>query len=390
MISWVDRPVAPSEVAMRCWKLTLALALTALAGLQGPAAAVPPGRSRPAVRAAAPRDPAAGTRANTRPQSLRSMARAPGASSGARSEAGPDLAREAEPATSSRPEGEHDSPLLQAVKRARPDTERSSPSRAAARPSDARSYSDSESEAEPQARQYSRANKIRNYTKKGGGQRDRPKVDNYVLEKDVDTAVDRLEADARAIHDVLPPRSTDKNGKDVADRTYGATTITTAIFETKTKDGKTIYKKFVFGNTGLLAPKLREKAESLGYHVIQAPQAHAEGEMIQYLEGRQGKYEHYSMATDKEHCAECELAMKHYFGAASYNTQTGHSGKVFQRWRNPRGLQEALGPDFENPHRDSDGKRIKQPQKRQAPPSLPGRQQPGGNASGSSASAEQS
>jgi hypothetical protein len=210
-------------------------------------------------------------------------------------------------------------------------------------------YSDSEDEAERSGNTFAkkwgtRGHKaVINYTKQGQGayragtkkKGMRKKVDNYVDPKDNATAAASLEDDAKQIHDVIP--KTDVTG--TANRTYGATTITTSL-EKHRKTG--LLKKFAFTNTDLMPPGLRDEAEGLGYHVVKAQKSHAEGEKIQYDAAREGVYEHEDMGTDKEHCEECEWAMGQTYGSG-VQTQTGYSGKRFKKWHNPEALQEALG-----------------------------------------------
>jgi|SRR5581483_8206742 len=204
-------------------------------------------------------------------------------------------------------------------------------------------YSDSEDEAHKRGNKHAKkyGKTVLNYTKRGRGQKGKDKVDNYIPPADVADAIDKLKTDAHAIHDLIPKGT----------RSFGATTITTAIFF---DEAKGVFKKFAFCNADLMAKPLREKAESLGYHVVRAQKGHAEAEMIQYAWVREGLYTHENMAVDKEHCAECEWAMDEFFG--TYNTQTGFSGKVFKKYHSSEELRAALGKkDASTPHRHADG-----------------------------------
>lgn len=209
-------------------------------------------------------------------------------------------------------------------------------------------YSDSEDESDYNTNYGYESGHIVNVTKTGPRKKGVPhdKVDNTIDASNLAQAVSSLQADATTIHDLIPADS----------RSFGATTISTAIVNRA--DGRG-YRKFVFCNLdGNLPPLLRHKAEELGYHVIRAPQAHAEGQMLQYLQSRSSVYTVHSMGCDKEHCQECEWAMDVYFG--TYKTESGFSGKVFKNWYNPPPLQEALGRkgDASTPHRDSSGNRT--------------------------------
>ncbi|HSG38779.1 MAG TPA: DUF4157 domain-containing protein [Thermoanaerobaculia bacterium] len=98
-----------------------------------------------------------------------------------------------------------------------------------------------------------------------------------------------LEDDAKAIHTAAGLTSR-----------ASALTIVCALACTKLK----ALKKFCFSNLeSTLSPKSRAKAHELGYHVIYTNQAHAEGEMMAYLESRD--YKLVSMGCDKGHGPEC-------------------------------------------------------------------------------------
>jgi hypothetical protein len=216
---------------------------------------------------------------------------------------------------------------------------------------DAAAYSDSDDEAvtagNKQAKKHglTGTGAVFNYTKHGRGAF-RPgvigvkKVDNIVQPMDLEVARAALESDARELHSLVPGKRP------------GATTITTSLMH-KPKTGT--YRRFVHINTKLMPPKIRKRAEKMGYHVVKAAQAHAEGEKIQYDAARKGVYEHEDMATDKPHCAECETAMKNIYGP-KVKTQTTYSGKTFTHWHNPEPLQDALGlPSAATATRDVNG-----------------------------------
>lgn len=203
-------------------------------------------------------------------------------------------------------------------------------------------YSDSEDESTTFNQKHGYGGNIRNITK-AWNQKDTPKkVNNTVNKSGLKAAVRQLMKDATDIHDVIPKK----------DRGFGATTVSTVVVHRV--DGKG-YRKFVFCNLkGTMPPALRKLAEGRGYHVITAPQAHAEGEMIQYFKSREGIYDLHSMGCDKDHCAECEWAMKIYFKTPT--TEGSFSGKTFKNWYNPTALQEALGQaDAATNKRDDSG-----------------------------------
>jgi hypothetical protein len=217
-------------------------------------------------------------------------------------------------------------------------------------------YSDSEEEEMKKGNAYTKkwgkkqgSKKVFNYTKLGQGAQ-KNKINNYVNDATLAAAIGKLATDAQTIHDIIPQ----KNADGETNRSYGATTVVTAIVGCESTG---YYKKFVACNLELMGPSLRQQAEALGYHVIRAEQAHAEGELIQFLEARKNQYGSENMGVDKEHCVECNWALTLYLG--SYGTQTGVSTKVFKNWYNPEPLQEALGQsDASTPHRHADGTRM--------------------------------
>jgi hypothetical protein len=212
--------------------------------------------------------------------------------------------------------------------------------------------SDSESEAEDPERTVTRqgAKKpvpqisvIKNTTKASGKKTVSGKKvtqrgpDKRRLVRRVDNRVYRnkwppLEKDAKQIHDVISKK--DKQGE--TNRSYGATTVLCCVV---VRSG--VYRKLCFTNVeGPMAPAMRKKAEALGYHCVQAMQAHAEGEAIQYINTYKDM-RLISMGCDKPHCKECRIAMTHYFGP-NYPTESSTSAKVYKQWKNPEALQDAL------------------------------------------------
>ena len=214
--------------------------------------------------------------------------------------------------------------------------------------------SDSESEAEDETRTHLPPNakkrkrdheSIFNFTKNEGrakkkgkwdtkrddtGKRKVPRVNNFLV---TGSARPKLADDAKAIHDVLP--EDDASGHK--SRSFGATTVVCALV---LREGK--LRKLVFCNVaGVMSTALRQKAHQLGYHVVRALQAHAEGEMIQYL----NTYKDFSLVEigcDKEHCQECNFLMNKFF-RADYSTQTGVSDRVFKNYFIPKPYERAIG-----------------------------------------------
>lgn len=93
--------------------------------------------------------------------------------------------------------------------------------------------------------------------------------------------------------------------------------VTVLCVALKHSDG--YIKRFVFCNGSRAIPQaIQDKAESLGYHVVVAEQAHAEGEFIQFLAKRARAKESYThvvaMECDKEHCPECHALLRLVFG----------------------------------------------------------------------------
>ncbi|GAA4312411.1 hypothetical protein GCM10023143_22080 [Compostibacter hankyongensis] len=179
--------------------------------------------------------------------------------------------------------------------------------------------------------------RTRNVTKwatKRGIRPDSPIPNNKFEKKDLALHQSTLKDDVRSIHDKIP--KTGKDGK--TNRSYGATTIATAIIKDNKND---IYKKYAFSNTEIMAVGLREKAESLGYHVIQTGQSHAEAEYYLYMNSRK-HFEHIDMAVDKPHCAECVEYADHFIGK-NFQTQTEKSNKIFTNYHGLAELEAAGG-----------------------------------------------
>lgn len=191
-------------------------------------------------------------------------------------------------------------------------------------------YSDSEAESSPRRRELAQEHGVRNYTKYSR-KKGTAKVVNKVPKTGVEAAAGQLMAHAKQIQSKATGKSS------------GPTTITTALLLHKPTG---IYKKFAFTNIGLMAAPLRREAESLGYHVVKAPETHAEGQLIQYLYVRDPVYGHHNMGVDKDHCAECQILMQTYFGE-EYGTKAGKSNEIFTHYKSPSLLRLAVGaPEF--------------------------------------------
>jgi hypothetical protein len=75
------------------------------------------------------------------------------------------------------------------------------------------------------------------------------------------------------------------------------------------KDGRN--KKFVFTNQSMINTAIYKAANKRGYHLIIAQNAHAEGEMMQFLQERPTRYTHLiAMGCNYDHCDRCDKMMK--------------------------------------------------------------------------------
>ncbi len=175
--------------------------------------------------------------------------------------------------------------------------------------------------------------KVRRTKRDKTGKREMKRINNRVYRTD---AWPDLEGDAQKIHHVIP--ELDKSG--ATNRSYGATTVLCCVFVVRK-----LYRKVCFSNAkGPMGVPLRKEAQSLGYHCIQAMQAHAEGEMVQYLRTYKDMFL-VSMGCDKPHCKECNRMMLEYF-EEPYETVSDSSDKVFKNYFMPKPLQDAVGFDF--------------------------------------------
>jgi hypothetical protein len=232
-------------------------------------------------------------------------------------------------------------------------------------------YSSSESEYESSDTEQNkgkgkpRTKAIRNFTKTGNKSTQQAKVNNKLEQENLEKAKRKLNDDAKQIHDVIPKTTPNKKtGKEASNRSFGATTISTAIL----KDTKTdSYKKFVFTNLeGSPPPSIRNKAHELGYHVVASrKKSHAEGQQIQFVDARGKRYELISQGCDKPHCADCDWAMKEYY-EDDYPTTAEKSGKQYLKWYEPSRLRSALGdksPNRKLKRKNSDSKGQPKPKR---------------------------
>jgi hypothetical protein len=183
-------------------------------------------------------------------------------------------------------------------------------------------------------------------------------VNNYVTEyKDI--LLDKLQEDAIAIH----PES--KKDKVKFSKT---TTLCVAL---RQNDGR--IKKFVFTTLPSLyqgdykesnrdtIDKISKKAHELSYHVIMAQQAHAEGELMQFLQERTTRYTHtVGMGCSRGHCLICDDMMQKFLGF-DYKKTLSISGTSsadhYTRWYKPVALEHFLNRHQCAP--DTEGKKVK-------------------------------
>jgi hypothetical protein len=182
-----------------------------------------------------------------------------------------------------------------------------------------------------------------------GGKRLVKRVNNYVYQD----KRPNLTQDATTIHHVIPAKAPD--GK--ANRSFGATTIITAIF----LDGDGKYRKYCFTNLDrTVSTDLQEMANSLGYHMVVAPKGHAEGEMIQYSHTYKDR-RLVAIGCDKPHCHECNYLMARYYNGGPITDQTT-SDEVFSKYHVSPILELATGskdrPSLQNKWKKKSGHRT--------------------------------
>lgn len=201
-------------------------------------------------------------------------------------------------------------------------------------------YSDSEEEDAPHFP------RVSNHTKMYTLNRKPEKgtfINNYALSFE-EVTPSQLKADAEEIHHAIP----EQNSNGMANRKYGATTILCVALVDKY--GRV--KKFAFSNSnGIMGKSLRVKAHELRYHVVQAQQAHAEGELLQFLQERGRTYTHIiALGCDKDHCKECDWALNDKL-EGDYLRVSGNrkSTKRFRKWYIPPALAALLGQTY-TPH----------------------------------------
>jgi hypothetical protein len=127
-----------------------------------------------------------------------------------------------------------------------------------------------------------------------------------------------------------------------------AKAITILCVALRQKDGR--IKKFVFTNEEpgcniRHTPRafLRVEEHKLGYHCIQAQTAHAEGEMIQFLQERPTRYTHIvAMGCNRDHCEICDMMIKNVLHPDYRRVSGSRVSEVFDRWYAPTPLRHAL------------------------------------------------
>ncbi len=156
------------------------------------------------------------------------------------------------------------------------------------------------------------------------GSRVIPRVNHYVGVG----AMPNLADDAVAIRNAVPDQ-----------RSRGATTILCVIM--LNERGR--YVKYCFTNlNNTVTGPIRKAAEGLNYSVVSSPQAHAEGELISYM-NEHSKRRLIAMGCDKPHCAECFRFMRAYFRA--FASQNSTDGQRYKNYRMPKVLKVATGEE---------------------------------------------
>ena len=176
-------------------------------------------------------------------------------------------------------------------------------------------------------------------TNRSGGKRKTPKVNNRVMDAAGLVGLEtQLATDAKTIHDEIPQYRVN-SGK--VNQNFGATTVVCAVF----RDYAGEFRKYAFTSLDTRTPiDVREKAESLGYHAVNAQPSHAEGELIQFLGQRSHRYSLYAMGCDKPHCKECDWAVQKVVG--EYVTGSTTEDKMFPNYYIPPAFEQQLGQDF--------------------------------------------
>jgi hypothetical protein len=146
-----------------------------------------------------------------------------------------------------------------------------------------------------------------------------------------------LSQDAKTVHDVISTTYTTKSGEVRTNQSFGATTVVCAVV---LRSGKA--RKYCFTNLDQTSPgPVREMAERLGYHVINAPATHAESEMMMYLRAyKAGQL--LGIGCDKPHCQECAAVMAHLL-ESGIPTDNIVSNETFTNYHMPPFLQEITG-----------------------------------------------
>ena len=165
--------------------------------------------------------------------------------------------------------------------------------------------------------------RVNNKTKQSGQY-----VSNYIIDVDFE---------------LLSPIQLHKDAKAINSFPSHVTVLCVAL-----KDNKHCIKKFVFCNSNRAIPQaMEDKAKLLGYHAVIAEQAHAEGQLIQFLAKRQEVYTHVvAMGCDKDHCPDCHALLQLVFGndytKVSYNRPRSNYAPNYYIPRNLKAIIESL------------------------------------------------
>ncbi|MCG8340959.1 MAG: hypothetical protein MI674_06860 [Cytophagales bacterium] len=130
-------------------------------------------------------------------------------------------------------------------------------------------------------------------------------IDNYAKSSN-EILPGKLKSDAEEIH------------KLASNRPFGefTTILCVALLQKEEEDsGRRAIKKFAFCNAEYFNGRFRDSAESLHYHVVKAEQAHAEGELLQFLMTRTTVYTHVvAIGCSRPYCGECDVLLKLILG----------------------------------------------------------------------------
>ena len=196
--------------------------------------------------------------------------------------------------------------------------------------------SDSEEEDAPHF------NMVYNHTKKLGT-RDGTVVNNIVepgLAENRELLSISLANDARTIHRTIPKKSK-------YNKVRGLTTVACVALKEKATSR---VEKFVFTNFMLPPPRVMlDMAHSLGYHVVQTQESHAEAGIPQFLQERENTYERKpaGIGCHRVTCQACDNLLDRPFFEERVHVQLpldglDANGTKTRRWNTPPALVSAL------------------------------------------------